>query len=275
MPFRLNTKNVFLTYPRCNALPKALGEHLVALRTVRYACVVREHHADGAYHLHALIQWVDKINIRNQRHFDFEGSHPNIQPARDLQAVHAYIHKAIPENASPDDKWETGEFSSSSKVDKWLRVAEAATEEECLTAALEASPRDFVLQHDKITEYARKKARRTQEYIHNNRITFKLPPQMIAYMANEFRNPVGLLPWTYKEYHSFVDDTGNRIALKPCCSQVPRELEKPLGQEAWAITFTGGECLTSRHFPPKHNISSWTTSPSLSCQTKSSGGVRN
>jgi len=247
MPFRLNAKNGFLTYPRCEETPRALGEFLKGIRITSYIIVVREAHRDGTHHLHVLIQWADKVNIRNERIFDFRGHHPNIQAARDVASVHEYVLKALPPNPSEDDKWEDGTISLSRKSDKWLRVANAATEQECIEAALEASPRDFVLQNDKILEYARKKCRTIEPYRHDPAITFNMPESLIAYMANEFTNPVGLLPWIMNEAHVFVDPTGNRIVLRPCCSQGRLEPAKPRGPEAWDITLIGGACQTSRH----------------------------
>jgi len=246
MPFRFNAKNAFLTYPRCEETPRALGEFLETIRIASYILVVREAHRDGTHHLHALVQWPDKINVRNERIFDFANHHPNIQAARDVASVHEYITKALPANPTNDDQWTIGTLSVSRKCDKWIKVANATSEQECIEAALEASPRDFVLQHDRILEYARKKSRRTEPYRHDPAITFSLPEPLIEYMAREFSNPVGLLPWMYNEAHSFVDFRGNRIVLRPCCSQVQRALEKPPGRAAWALTYTGGACQISQ-----------------------------
>jgi len=247
MPFRLNAKNVFLTYPQCTHTANALGEHLSALKPTRFIKVVREKHRDGNYHLHVLLQWVDKLNIRDQRFFDFRGHHPNIQAVRSISDVHEYISKAIPDQPTDEDVFTSGELSVNKKNDKWLMVANATTEQEVLDAALEASPRDFVLQNDKIVEYARKKARHIEPYRHDPNITFNLPESLIAYMANEFTNPVGLLPWIRNEAHVFVDPSGNRLVLRPCCSQGRLEPARQRGPEAWDLTLIGGECQTSRH----------------------------
>jgi len=255
MPFRLNAKNVFLTYPQCDTLPSLLGTHLETLRPASYILVVREKHQDGHYHLHALVQWVDKINVRDNRWFDHNGFHPNIQPARDVSAVRDYILKAVPEIPNDDDIWTMGSFSSNKKTDKWLAVANATSEEECIAAALEASPRDFVLQHDRITDYARKKSRRIELYQHDPNISFNVPESIIAWMTEEFRNPVGLCPWILYENHIFTDMQNRRIVLKHCCSQVPRVQGKQRGPEAWGVTFTGGECLTSRHSTTRQSTS--------------------
>ena len=93
--FRLNARNIFLTFPRC-PLPK---EH--ALETLRqlpwtvvqpkYIRVAREEHQDGQPHLHVLIQLTGKCDIHDQRFFDIadhdqrdRSYHPNIQGAKNI-----------------------------------------------------------------------------------------------------------------------------------------------------------------------------------------------
>lgn len=250
MPFRLNTKNVFLTYPQCDITPRELGEHLASLRPTRYIQVVRERHQDGNNHLHVLLQWVDKFNLRNERFFDFARHHPNIQAVRSVSDVFDYICKALPTNPSDEDEWKQGEISINPKSDKWMKVVQAATEQEVLQAALEASPRDFVLQNDKILDFARKKAR-IHEYQHDESIRFNVPESLIAWMTTEFTNPVGLCPWMMRENHLFSDRKGHRIVLKHCCSRDPRAQGKRRGPEVWDAIFTGGDCLTSRHSTQK------------------------
>jgi len=275
MPFRLNAKNVFLTYPQCDTSAKVAGEYLYGLKPTRYIKVVREKHRDGNYHLHVLLQWVDKLNIREPRFFDLLGHHPNIQGVRSLPDVHEYISKAIPDQPTEDDVYESGEFSANRKTDKWLAVANACTEQEVLDMALEASPRDFVLQNDKIVEYARKKARTIEEYKHDESISFHIPPDIIAYMTNEFTQPVGLCPWILRKPHFLQVDSKNSIVLKRCCCAVPQGPGRLLGPGHLEHTFTGGECRTLRHSTPKRSTLSWTTSRSSSSPIRSSGGGHN
>lgn len=241
MPFRLNARNVFLTYPRCAVSPSALGEFLSEIRPATYIHVVRERHEDGTPHLHALLQWIDKYNLRDERKFDFEGFHPNIQPARDIVAIEDYISKALPDHPSIEDEYKFGAFSRSTAESKWRKVAEAVTEDDVLQAALDASARDYVIHHDRIKEYARSKQRLRVPYTPKPTETFQLPPALASYMITEFRNPVGLCPWILKEVH-YIADAKNRIVLEPCCSSAEHVLVRPLGQEASDIIIIGGEC---------------------------------
>lgn len=95
MPFRVQGKYFFLTYPRCTVDPNDLLLHLLEHGpglpvTIR---VARESHADGTPHLHAGIRYANRIDIRTESHFDYAGFHPNIQKCSNWPAVLNYIAK--------------------------------------------------------------------------------------------------------------------------------------------------------------------------------------
>jgi len=255
MPFRFNAKNAFLTYPQCPLSPEAVGKHLLELRPALYVHVVRETHQDGNYHIHALVQWPNKYNVRNDRVFDIAGHHPNIQSPRDVVDVEDYISKTLDGNGTSETEFVHGQFAGKKNDQLWRRVAEATTESEVMQAALEASPRDYVLYHDKLREYAKSKGRHVATYVPPPGQLFTLPDSLATYMIREFTQPVGLCPWILREAHSFSDHKGGRIVLKPCCSSVQPELARPSGQDHSVLTYTGGVCLTSRHSPPRQTTS--------------------
>lgn len=79
-------------------------EFLVTLITnsgkgFQYARVAQETHEDGEPHIHALIQFENRFDTRNERFFDFQDPnrsryyHPNIERTRDEQHVNDYIAK--------------------------------------------------------------------------------------------------------------------------------------------------------------------------------------
>nr|AIY32786.1 RepA [Chickpea chlorotic dwarf virus] len=94
--FRLQSKYVFLTYPKCSSQRDDLFQFLWEKLTpflIFFLGVATEFHQDGTTHYHALIQLDKKPCIRDPSFFDFERNHPNIQPARNSKQVLDYISK--------------------------------------------------------------------------------------------------------------------------------------------------------------------------------------
>jgi len=92
--FRVDSKGWFLTYPKC-ALTKE--EVLSALKDKRKGLksvlVSRELHEDGEPHLHCYLYYEKEFSCKNERFFDISGFHPNVQSAKSVRAVQAYIKK--------------------------------------------------------------------------------------------------------------------------------------------------------------------------------------
>lgn len=101
MPFRLQTNRVFLTYPQASCSKQGLFEFLSSLDSagdgqgipVARCLVAQEPHEDGGIHFHCYIEFNRKIDVRNERLFDFEGNHPNIQKVRSKPNVIEYCTK--------------------------------------------------------------------------------------------------------------------------------------------------------------------------------------
>nr|WKU84403.1 replication-associated protein [Panicum streak virus] len=105
--FRHRNANTFLTYSKCPLEPEFIGEHLFRLTKdfePAYILVVRETHADGTWHCHALLQCIKPVTTRDERYFDIDRYHPNIQSAKSTDKVRDYILK------DPKDKWEKGNY---------------------------------------------------------------------------------------------------------------------------------------------------------------------
>lgn len=111
MVFRLNAKNIFLTYPQCDISPEDAAETLSGLYTPPAACAVcREEHKDGNYHLHALVLIGHRHDHRDVRFWDLGSAHPNAQSARNPKDVLNYISKkGQPYKTS---NWDLGETES-------------------------------------------------------------------------------------------------------------------------------------------------------------------
>lgn len=92
--FRLNARNIFLTYAQCsldgNDLLLKLEQHEPTAVFIRVAA---EQHEDGSPHLHALLRFPGKRDIRHADHFDFDGFHPKIEPCRNWKKSLNYLSK--------------------------------------------------------------------------------------------------------------------------------------------------------------------------------------
>ncbi|AQM52251.1 replication associated protein [Tomato leaf curl Burkina Faso virus] len=155
--FRVNSKNYFLTFPKCSLTKDEALEQLLKLQTPtnkKYIKICRELHEDGEPHLHVLLQFEGKFNCQNQRFFDLVSPtrsahfHPNIQGAKSSSDVKSYIDK-------DGDTLEWGEFQidgrsarggQQSANDAYAKALNAGSKPAALNVIRELAPKDFILQ---------------------------------------------------------------------------------------------------------------------------------
>lgn len=95
MPFRLQAKTLFLTYPQCNTHKEVALQRIIEHWNVDWACVAAELHSDGEPHLHAAVCLKEKLTTRDASFADFVADqHGNYQAARSKKNVLKYITKA-------------------------------------------------------------------------------------------------------------------------------------------------------------------------------------
>nr|AXU39841.1 replication-associated protein [Desmodium leaf distortion virus]AXU39846.1 replication-associated protein [Desmodium leaf distortion virus] len=156
--FRLAARNIFLTYPQCD-IPK--DEALQMLQTLPwsvikpvYIRVAREEHSDGFPHLHCLIQLSGKSNIKDARFFDLThprrsaNFHPNVQAAKDSNAVRNYITKE-------GDYCESGQYkvhggTKANKDDVYHNAVNAPGAAEALDIIRAGDPKSFIVSYHHI-----------------------------------------------------------------------------------------------------------------------------
>lgn len=83
--FHVNNKKLLLTYPHTDYEPGVLLDKFtekVAGHEIEYAVASREKHEDGSYHNHLFVVFKKPFDSRNQRCFDLEGRHPNIEKVK-------------------------------------------------------------------------------------------------------------------------------------------------------------------------------------------------
>ncbi|UWJ07343.1 replication-associated protein [Begomovirus paulistiensis] len=156
--FRLQAKNIFLTFPQCDIPKDVVLQMLQNLKwtVVRptYIRVAREEHSDGRPHLHCLIQLSGKSNIKDVRFFDLThprrstSFHPNVQAAKDTNAVKNYITKE-------GDYCESGRYKVSggtkgNKDDVYHNAVNASTATEAMDIIRAGDPKTFLVQHHNI-----------------------------------------------------------------------------------------------------------------------------
>lgn len=97
MSFRIQGRNLFLTYPQCSLDRQLIYDHLLKLQvgseSADKICVAKELHEDGNTHYHVFLSYPKRRNITNQRIFDIGNFHPNVQSCRSVKNVLKYVTK--------------------------------------------------------------------------------------------------------------------------------------------------------------------------------------
>lgn len=155
--YRLQAKNIFLTYPQCDLEKEQVLQFFSNLFEYDFKYAIgREQHKDGGCHLHVLLALSQKFSTRNERWADIAHFHPNIQPCRSLKNVLRYVTK-------------DGDYISTiiESTSGWLAALRANTRADFLEIVRETSPRDYILQHDRILSFADKHFSTVKESVAN------------------------------------------------------------------------------------------------------------
>nr|WP_012477133.1 replication-associated protein [Candidatus Phytoplasma australiense]ABD04148.1 replication associated protein [Candidatus Phytoplasma australiense] len=97
--FRLQTKDIFLTYSKCPLGKEKIHNHIKQLmesknQKIAYIISNTENHQDHKeIHTHVLFQLNKRCNLTSQRFFDLDGYHPKIENTRDVEKAIEYIKK--------------------------------------------------------------------------------------------------------------------------------------------------------------------------------------
>jgi len=91
--FRINAKSFFLTYPQCTKTKEEVKAFLESKAPLAYYLIGRELHEDGNPHIHAVVTYKKKLNVKSNRYFDLDEFHPNVQAAKNMAALKNYITK--------------------------------------------------------------------------------------------------------------------------------------------------------------------------------------
>jgi len=176
MPFALNILNAFLTYPQVpeHLTKEALLDYIQSRWNPVYVTVGEERHEDGGKHFHVFFKVSKRIRSQDERYFDWENCHPNIQSAYNVVKCLEYCQK--------DGLFvEHGEKPDKAVKRTWESCLDAATKEEFMEKVAVQFPRDYVLSLERIEYFAEKK--------------FKPDVPVYVPIFNDFNVPAPVAEW--------------------------------------------------------------------------------
>lgn len=148
--FRFNATTVFLTFAQSDFSFQELYDDINSRFPIRSAIFCREKHQDGAWHVHAAIKFVRKVNNRSPRLFDFNGRHPNFRSCRSFPAAVRYCRK----EATGEDVFEIGlediRGERRRPDDVYGEAIASQSYDEAREVIRDGAPRDFVVYGDRI-----------------------------------------------------------------------------------------------------------------------------
>ncbi|ALR86811.1 Rep [Turnip leaf roll virus] len=197
--YRIQAKNIFLTFPHCTLSKDEALEQLQNLAcpsNKKFIRISRELHENGEPHLHVLIQFEGKVQICNPRHFDLRhpsasrSFHPNIQGAKSSSDVKSYIEK-------DGDYLDWGQFQIDGRSarggqqtvnDASAEALNAASAEAALAIIREKLPHDFLFKYHNLKPnlaaiFAPPPAVYTPPFTHTQ---FNIPEEIRQWVNNNF-----------------------------------------------------------------------------------------
>nr|AGH29560.1 replication-associated protein [Blainvillea yellow spot virus] len=165
--FRIQSKNYFLTYPKCSITKEEALAQLLALdtpTTKKYIRVCRELHENGSLHIHALLQFEGKFTCTNCRFFDIRHPrnsnvcHGKYESCRSSSDAKSYVEK-------DGDYIEWGNFQIDGRSarggkqtanDSYSKALNTSSVEQALNIIKEEQPQHFFLQYHNLVANAQR-----------------------------------------------------------------------------------------------------------------------
>lgn len=160
MAFRVNARNLSLTYPRCD-IPKE--EVLTLLQKTNFGdftkyAIAQEHHQDQGLHLHIYLGYSVKKNLTIATCLDLTWRgliyHPNIQATRNVTQWLDYLKKEDPDV-----------LTNVQRNNFWQDAISATTEEEARQIISKEAPKEYVKSFTSIDAFCRSKKRKTISFL--------------------------------------------------------------------------------------------------------------
>jgi hypothetical protein len=115
MTFRVNAKHFSITWPQYSCEKQELWEFINSKYKIKRSIICEEFHQDNHFHMHMYAEFEKKINITNDKVFDYPGhgvnknGHPNIQATSNITGWIIYLRKSDPK---------THEFNMNTEVSR-------------------------------------------------------------------------------------------------------------------------------------------------------------
>lgn len=179
-PFRMDAKSFFLTFPQCDVSKQDVLARLTGrFKSLKWACVASEKHANGDPHLHIVLQLKKRLNIRDPSYWDFLCSkHGDYRACRNALSSLKYILKEDPDPATfgtlPVTAAQLLDDSPKSKISEEiaLKIQQGST----VHSICQDYPSFGLLHLRKLNEYA--------QFMSLNSIPDKLPWVGVHYAGN-------------------------------------------------------------------------------------------
>ena len=198
--FRLNARNVFLTYPQCPITKEFFLQVMSAKFSLLHWTIGEEKHEDGEPHIHACLTFQRKLDLHSASAFDiaFNGTnyHPHIQKPRNLRNCHEYCRKNGSFITNIEDRKTYQEiFSTAVNKTSFLQQVQMAY------------PRDYALNLARLEYCADQLWPKEEEIYQNNYNHFNIPTLLTNWLKEEVIND--LQDWLSFEIPSLVSIKNN------------------------------------------------------------------
>lgn len=122
-PFRLAGKAIFLTWPQNDIAKEDLMAKLLALWEAKlsWAVVAEESHKSGEPHIHAIVQFAERLDLKNANPVldELTGKHGNYQSVKSAKKVLRYVCK----DGQYVTHGEVPDFAEKAKLQDWAAKA--------------------------------------------------------------------------------------------------------------------------------------------------------
>lgn len=198
MPFRFQGKYLFLTYAQTTDITKedVLTSITTAIgREPRFCLVGHERHLDGGDHFHAFVDFGKRFSFSNERRFDINNFHPNIQKARNPKECLAYCSKdgdtvSVGEAPNFDEA-----DSKPSRHELWASILDESTNaSDFMRRVREVDAFTFCTRYKQLEDMALSVFKRREPYVSPYEPQdFNLPEGIESWLLEEFDEEVGKL----------------------------------------------------------------------------------